>query len=172
MELTQIMRQKEDKEFAKMLCRIRLVQTSPEDIEELQHLNTSMDPNLPLNAVHTFATNKTVDAHNAKVLRSMNAKIYAIPAVDSTRDVETGHIENVSVEELPTSRTANLKTTLQICLGAKVMITSNIDVSDGLVNGSTGVVTGFIEDKNTVSVILVKMDNAHAGQQANSKKLV
>ncbi|MEN2498463.1 MAG: hypothetical protein MHMPM18_002752 [Marteilia pararefringens] len=33
---------------------------------------------------------------------------------------------------------------VKVCCGAKVMLTSNVNVSTGLVNGSTGTVKGFV----------------------------
>jgi hypothetical protein len=55
---------------------------------------------------------------------------------------------------------------LKIAVGARVMLTANIDVSDGLVNGATGEVVHIIAtaDKN-VSHILVKFDNPNVGLQ-------
>lgn len=37
-------------------------------------------------------------------------------------------------------------TTLQICKGAQVMLLKNLDIQNGLANGSRGVITGFISD--------------------------
>ena len=47
------------------------------------------------------------------------------------------------------------------------MITTNIDVSDGLTNGAMGIVTNVVIDQKTgkMSVILVAFDSEHAGQE-------
>ena len=44
------------------------------------------------------------------------------------------------------------------------MLTANVDVSDGLVNGAMGtVVTVIIDDKNNVIKVLVHFDNSNVG---------
>ena len=48
------------------------------------------------------------------------------------------------------------------------MITTNIDVTDGLTNGAMGTVTNAVIEKTTgkISVILVAFDSEHIGQEA------
>ena len=48
------------------------------------------------------------------------------------------------------------------------MITTNIDVTDGLTNGAMGTVTNVVIDKRTgkMSTILVSFDSKHVGQDA------
>ena len=67
-------------------------------------------------------------------------------------------------------KTGILVKTLQIKLSARVMLTNNIDVIDGLRNGAMGTITHLVShDRSTV--FLVKFDNACVGQAAkgNSK---
>ena len=47
------------------------------------------------------------------------------------------------------------------------MITTNIDVTDGLTNGAMGTVTNVVIDQTTgkMSVILVAFDSEHVGQE-------
>ena len=56
-------------------------------------------------------------------------------------------------------------------VGARVMLTTNIDVSDGLTNGTVGTVKYVITEEITkrVKVILVEFDNRDVGQEAKSK---
>ena len=47
------------------------------------------------------------------------------------------------------------------------MITTNIDVTDGLTNGAMGTVTNVVVEQTTgkISVILVASDSEHVGQE-------
>ena len=58
-------------------------------------------------------------------------------------------------------------------VGARVTLTTNIDVSDGLTNGTVGTVKYLITEEITkrVRVILVEFDNTDIGQEGKSKSL-
>ena len=58
-------------------------------------------------------------------------------------------------------------------IGARVMLTTNIDVSHGLTNGAVGTVKYVITEEITkrVKVILVEFDNTDVRQEAKSKSL-
>ena len=49
--------------------------------------------------------------------------------------------------------------TLEICVGAKVMLLKNLDTTMGLVNGSQGYVKDIIYEENEPSVIMVAFDS-------------
>ena len=57
---------------------------------------------------------------------------------------------------------------LTVKIHARVMITTNFDVSDGLTNGAMGTVTNVVIDERTgkMSTILVSFDSKHVGQEA------
>ncbi|KAJ8030338.1 ATP-dependent DNA helicase RRM3 [Holothuria leucospilota] len=83
-----------------------------------------------------------VDAHNIKMLHSLQSRVEFIEAVDIIGTA------NATLKKL-LKPTPNAKSTLpaelNIAIGACVMLTTNLDVADGLVNGVTGKVTGIFQ---------------------------
>ena len=71
---------------------------------------------------------------------------------------------------MPTNpcETSNLQNVLTVKINARVMITTNMDVTDGLTNGAMGTVTNVVIEKTTgkISIILVAFDCEHVGQEA------
>ena len=71
---------------------------------------------------------------------------------------------------MPTNphETGNLKKILSVKVNVKVMITTNIDVSDGLTNGAMGTVTNVVINEKTGKMIsiLVVFDSKDVGQEA------
>ena len=70
-------------------------------------------------------------------------------------------------------KTGNLAKLVNIKVGARVMLTTNIDVSDGLTNGAMGTVVGIVlkNTTNKLHVVLVQFDISWVGLNAvvNSK---
>ena len=84
-ELSEVMRQREDKDFAEILNRIREGKHTEADIAVLKKriLNLSpQHPDYPINSTHLFSTNMAVDQHNHDIfLKSTNEKV-KIKAID------------------------------------------------------------------------------------------
>ena len=61
----------------------------------------------------------------------------------------------------------NLRLILRVKKGARVMLTTNIDVSDGLTNGAVGIITDIIfnEHNSNIRVILIQFDNCAIGEE-------
>ena len=72
--------------------------------------------------------------------------------VIQAEDVIKGRARQVAVSNIPQNSTATggLPTTLTLTEGAKVMLTVNVDVCDGLVNGARGIVSGIIKSAVTM----------------------
>ena len=165
-ELDEIMRQRGDRVFTELLCRVRVNQCTEEDIRILKSRVTEpTSPDYPVDALHVYRLNKDVDERNDEMLNKLasNDQQFIIKACDSTSG---RHIDLSNVSD-KRSDTGNLPTLLKLAIGARVMLTVNVDVSDGLVNGARGeVVHVVISNERNVIKILVKFDNQTVGLKA------
>jgi hypothetical protein len=89
------------------------------------------DPDL----MHLYTTNREVHEHNAKSLKALNKPILLIEAHQTGKACK-----------LPDDRFHNLPSTLHLCVGAKILMTSNVCQPVGLCNGAMGTVKDFIFD--------------------------
>lgn len=166
-QLTQIMRQRGDSAFCELLCRIRTNECTAEDIAVLKSRETSAScVSYPKQALHVFRMNVDVDSHNTFMLNSLapTSNQFTIKAVDTVAS-QTSHID---LKSLSTKRneTGGLHTVLKLAVGAHVTLTTNIDVSDGLVNGARGEVIEIITTNYQVTTVLVKFNSSEVGTAA------
>ena len=74
-ELTEIMRQKDDRCFAVLLNRLRTGTFCDNDLEILKsRVTTSGNPNYPWEALHVFAQNSLVNDHNNMILERLQTQ--------------------------------------------------------------------------------------------------
>ena len=125
---------------------------------------TENDPQYPCDTMHVYAWNKSCDEGNEKRLHMLDGIAYESTALDSKRDdctlLATLHLtmENNTI--------GNLRSILRVEKGARVILTTNIDVSDGLTNGEMGMITHIIlGEHNNIRVILVQFDKCAVGEE-------
>ena len=172
--LTEIMRQKDDVAFADMLNRIRVKVKSDQlpAADRALLSQTVTEPALcPSDVLHIFATNKQVDSHNSATLARLYSHITKIDADDFRKDRRTGKMARQAKpfkggrSELPDSTT--------VAEGARVMLTRNIDVSQGLVNGSFATLARVLtsEERGSAHVTMLglKMDDETAGRNYRNR---
>ena len=164
-ELDEIMRQRGDSEFSELLCRVRTSQYTPADIKVLKsRLLTPDMPNYPTSALHVYRLNSDVDMRNTVMLNTLatESEQYSIKASDAVAG-QNMHI-NLSTLSDKRSETGGLHSELKLAIGARVMLTTNVDVSDGLVNGARGEVAHIVTNTDqAVTSVLVKFDNNQVG---------
>lgn len=81
-ELTEIMRQKDDKRFAIMLTKLARGQLEEADVIYFQNLITQLHITFQPQVMHLWATNNEVDEMNIRVLNSMNQLVsYSKPLI-------------------------------------------------------------------------------------------
>ena len=133
------------------------------------------DSNYPHNALHVYAQNVHAYARNENILNCIPERQYVITFDDTTRDKNI-NIDRLQLPEVIT-HTGNLHKKLVIKVGARVFLTTNLNVSDGLTNGVFGTVQYIHtareekQQKEIVTHILMKFDSKRVGIEAKQKSL-
>ena len=166
-ELDEIMCQRGDSTFTELLCRVRLGECTTGDLEILKSRTVAPDSlDYPHDVLHVYRLNADVDNRNDFMLNRLAPvdQQYSIEASDAvagqTRYIDLSQVSNKR------SETGGLHGMLKLAIGAKVMLTTNVDVSDGLVNGARGEVVHIVSTDGMVNKILVKFDHPEVGLKA------
>lgn len=148
-ELTEIMRQKDDKPFTELLNRIRTGTQTEADIQCIQSRSiTHTDSNYPHDALHIWAENKPVDEYNATRLNQIPAQQCTLTAIDQyPQHVSKQDIDRVLAKSR--SETGGLDYHILIKEGCRVMLTTKIDIADGLINDQMGTVIKIALNEKT-----------------------
>ena len=168
-ELTAIMRQSEDRQFGDMLNTVRTATphlNSNIDLFLKSLIIQNTDPTYPSSWMHVFARNKHAMEHNHAMLQSLDGVEHLIHAKDSARDGHT-RLANIRFPD-DFQKTGRLMKVLTLKVNARVMLTTNIDITDGLTNGAMGKVVHlqYDTDQQTVKTILVEFDDERVGKSA------
>ena len=176
-ELTEIVRQNGDPEFAALLNRMREGNETQADIQFVQSLSDTDTGDWPADHCKLYITNKLKDNENEthlKRLQEEGNELHTIMAKDSKKDTGT-NLHTIKVKpDAAISETGNLPYCLKICNGSRVMLTDNADVSDHLINGSIGTVVKIHRRQDSTSpigVIFVRFDDPVAGNKRKSNRL-
>ncbi|KAK3930352.1 ATP-dependent DNA helicase, partial [Frankliniella fusca] len=181
-ELTQNMRQGEQKEFALILKKIGDAEPLADNERKMLESRMIRKNNLevPPNAIRIFKRNKDVDNYNIQKLHeNPHEKIIPLEARDRMEKnreyVHSGSAKSLRRREasadyflekaraLTTQQARGLPSNLLAVVGFPYMLTVNIDTSDGLVNGAVGILE-WIE----VGRLLTPTDQANAEQNGVS----
>ena len=169
-ELDEVMRQRDGK-FAQLLNSVRM-KVPDEDSEEDMLLQSRelfcsySDADYPHSALHVYARNEHCDNWNNTRLDALPGPVVECYARDRTRDANS----NLMNVPFPKQRylTGNLTECVRLKVGARVMLTSNIDVTDGLTNGAIGTVVHILNPRTASMLVLIKFDNEQVGLKARA----
>ncbi|XP_062584589.1 uncharacterized protein LOC134246276, partial [Saccostrea cucullata] len=176
-ELDEVMRQKDDLEFAQLLNRLRHNEMTSEDLDIIHRcIIAENSPNYPHNAPHLFTMNAKVDEYNNKLIEQLPGEKVIVKAVDSVLQDHSKSVKDRLLRSLQNqddvSKTANLMTKLTLAIGMIYDITVNIDVTDGLTNGSSCTVF-LVENRlpgvSRPSIVWVKFLDSAVGRIARQK---
>ena len=114
-----------------------------------------------------FAENKPVKEHNETQLNTLDTQLILVDATDEIpKDIVLSQSQIDAIKQRKMSETGNLESQLKLKIGAQVMLTSNLDIDDRLVNGLVGTVKQIKYKNNEVSVVYVKFNDHNAGREA------
>ena len=118
------------------------------------------------NSEHVAFKNKTVTAHNAKMLTSLTTEEVAIPAIKAK---VKGHTYKIDPDTNNIDNT-NFKNLLKIKIGARVCIIFNINTVDELVNGTSGTIMDIVKNRRgLVEAVIIKCDQLSSGKEQRKK---
>jgi hypothetical protein len=193
-ELTEIMRQKDVLPYAQVLGRLGRGRLTDEDervfrsrcfVENIKDRNgheiqlkpgEKFLPEYAKNAIRLMWKNQDVEAYNTRrvnELKTANTIRIVFHAEDkivgATSVVEKQQVL-FNLKKLTTQQTQGLPSSLILQVGVRYMVTSNIDVSDGIFNGATGVLQ-FIEllDGKPEAIYLA-FDDPSVGRNARAAR--
>ena len=170
-ELSEVMRQREDKEFAEILNRIREGNHTEADIEVLKEriLNISpQHPDYPISLTHLFSTNMAVDQHNHDVFQKSSNEKVDIKAIDIVLGDLSDDLKERLKKQIPNdpSKTMGLYSVCSILKEAKYDLTTNVSVLDGMTNGAECIIKKIdyrVEGSSRPSIIWVLFQEQHIG---------
>ena len=162
-------RQGEDHVYASLLNRVRIGDIQTTDLGILNSKVIKREySNIPQDALFVTSKNKFVNEFNDMRLDQLEGeqkttvavvKIMGKTAMNVRKVKGTGNIVNTPLQEI-----------LRIKLDAKVMLTHNLDVSDGLTNGAFGTIFEIEENsEGEVSTILVEFIDPLCGADMRLK---
>ena len=156
-------RQGADREYADILNRVRTADMTAEDITVLQtRIRPSGHPDIPAGTLVVTKTNAVVNEINARALSAIDSQLYEFQASNRS---SRGEVKPYT-DRAGCIRNTSLQAVLKLKIGAKVMMTANVDVSDMLTNGSFGVVVGFdFNPAGKVRYVLVEFAEEDAGKE-------
>lgn len=130
--LTKVVRQ-QDEMFQKFLYNIRVGNLDKKTKEILKsRLNVELKNNLGIEPTILYNTNRDVDSYNEEKLTELNNDIYQY-------DILLNNVKDKKAYGIIPEK-------LLLCESAQVMLIYNLDIPNGLINGSRGIVIGFIDD--------------------------
>jgi ATP-dependent DNA helicase PIF1 len=131
--LTEIVRQHDEPHFAKYLNEVRMGISRNHDV--IKDCITRVFPDDGIRPVRLFCKNIDVDGYNKMELDKLPTKAHSYYAADEGSETWRQFFD----------KNSQAPTRLELKEGAQVILLKNLDVANGLVNGSVGVVQKLYE---------------------------
>ena len=165
-ELTQVMRQRGDNVFIDLLNNIRVGKLTESQFEILENCYSSIEA-VDQNSTLLYAENSVKYKYNYHRLEKLNFPQIEMEAIDDYPENISWDLKS-TFKQLGSDKTGGLAQTLELKKEARVMVTTNIDISDRLINGQLGSVFDFEYSGANITRIYLKLDDPTAGLKAQS----
>ena len=165
-ELTEVMRQWDGSEFISLLNKIREGEIY-DLVENTLKSCILKEKSFPQHIVHMLAENKPAKEQNQTQLNTPDTQLILIHAIDEIpKDFVLSQREIGAIKQRKISETENVEGQWKLKLRAQVMLTSNLDIDDRLVNGLIGTVKQIKYKNNEFSIVYMKFNNNNAEREA------
>ena len=169
-ELQEIMRQRESKQFAEILNRLREGNHTTDDIAKLKERCISENcRDYPTDIPHLFIQNSKVDEWNNRVHMAATGDKYTIRALDSVIGANSPELRSKILNQIPLDprKTKQLASNLQLAEGERTEIALNVRTDDGITKGASNIIKKItLYDKSRPSgIIWVQFDHVDVGEK-------
>ena len=173
------MRQKDDKQFAELLNRLREGNHSQHDIDCLKERLLHTVPgseNYPMETTHLFTINASVNAHKNSMYAKGESDKCQIKAIDIVVGDISDDLKKQMKDKIPTdpTKTMGLYPLTTTATNAKYDLTTNVDVTDGLTNGAECVIKNIDyrgENSSRPSIIWVLFPDVDIGTKQRRENM-
>jgi ATP-dependent DNA helicase PIF1 len=174
-ELQQVQRQESGSKFELFLNMVRTGDVAEATIRDF-NAKCLISPQHPLPTdgimpTRLYTHNRDVDQENEVRLFALEGAMVTCQATDEWREaMPKGTLASVK-KNMKTSVTAEMPDEVHLKVGAQVMLTRNLSLERGLVNGSRGVVERFDEDAHGNPTPVVRFDNGIVEKLAKAEAM-
>ena len=144
------------------LNRLRKGEMEPEDIELLESRRLSKFPDLDQSkACHVYYDNVSVNAYNERTMDNMPGDYFTFEA-----ECFFPRGYNMTLKAAGTIDTTPFRKTISLKKNARVMLTFNVNIADGLINGALGSIVDFYFGREgKVQAVIVAFDDPRVGEE-------
>lgn len=165
-ELTEIMRQRDDKQFAELLNRLREGNHSKNDKADWKQRLLHLKPdelNYPMDLTHLFTTNSFVSAHNNNPYTLSKASKSQVKAIDIIVGYISDDLNKQMKEKIPHDpmKTMGLYSTVQIATNGKYDLRNNVDGAECIIKN----IDYRVENSSRPSIVWVSFGDPYIGQK-------
>jgi len=169
-DLHEIMRQRESKQFAEMLNRLREGKHTQEDIAMLkQRVLQPNNGSYPMKAPHLFIQNEKVNNFNNRAHNAIQGMKYTIKAYDSVVGANSHELRDKILSQIPSDprKTKQLHGVLNLAIGERTEICLNTRTDDGMTNGASNVIKciQLHQTGKPSGIVWVKFDHTDVGEK-------